>query len=90
MNGSVFYIEDVSIRGETERYGPFQLGQSYGARLDADKINWAAIQSEHASKYAARQNALKQGMKNINAMLKATGIKIDSDYVDAQRQQAPR
>ncbi len=84
VNGSVFYIEDVSIRGDKERFGPFQVGQSYGAQLAANKINWAAIQSEHASKQTASQNALKQGMASANA-----GVNVATAAVTATRTPTP-
>ncbi len=64
VNGTIFYIEDVSVQGQTMKYGPFQLGQRYGAQLAAEKINWAAIQAEHAQKEVQFQNQLRQHMRN--------------------------
>ena len=62
-NGAAFYIEDVSLQGQTMKYGPFQLGRQYGAQLSASRINWAAIQAEHDRKQSQFQNQLKQDMR---------------------------
>ncbi len=62
LNGSVFYIEDVSILGETELHGPFVLGRAYGARLTNAPINLAAIQAEHERKDDQRQEQLSDAM----------------------------
>lgn len=40
-----FYIEDVSINNETRRHGPFEIGEEFGTRLEADKVDWASITS---------------------------------------------
>jgi hypothetical protein len=69
--GSVFYIEDVSVLGETEQHGPFKIGEKYGDRLEADKINQAAIQAEHREKYNEHQDELKQEMTVPDAVLES-------------------
>ncbi len=33
-DGSVFYIQEVSLNGNTDEVGPFELGQSYGVYID--------------------------------------------------------
>jgi hypothetical protein len=63
VKGTIFYIEDVSMMGETRMHGTFQLGQEYGARLDADKIDWAVVQVEHDNKYDQQQAKLDQFLK---------------------------
>jgi hypothetical protein len=73
VNGNSFYIEDVSVLGKTTRYGPFQLGQTYGVQLTGEKINWTAIQAEHTSKQVTSQDALKQGMAGSKASGKEGG-----------------
>ncbi len=60
VEGNTFFIEDVSLAGETRQHGPFQLGRPYGGKPEAEKIDWAAIQAEHNEKYAERQAKLKQ------------------------------
>ncbi len=41
--GNVFYIEDVSVTGETRRHGPFQIGEEYGERVEEKRIVWDSI-----------------------------------------------
>jgi uncharacterized repeat protein (TIGR01451 family) len=52
--GGPFFLDEVSVRTETRRYGPFSLGESYGTPLTVERIDWAAIRSEHEVKSAAR------------------------------------
>jgi hypothetical protein len=61
--GNSFYIEDISVKGDTRLHGPFQLGEPYGERLDNEKIDQAAVGAEHSAKSAEHQNALKRDMK---------------------------
>ncbi len=65
-NGTAFYIEDVSVLGDTTRYGPFQIATAYGSRVEADKIDWAAIETEHSTSYANRQ-AVLEGQMSVPA-----------------------
>jgi len=60
VGGSIFYIEDVSVLGETRRHGPFQLGEAYGGLLDVNPIDWAAIQAEHSLAPASAPLTLDQ------------------------------
>jgi hypothetical protein len=48
-DAEVFYIEDVSVLGETRRHGPFEIGETYGGRLDADKVDWQAVAAARPS-----------------------------------------
>jgi hypothetical protein len=64
LNGTVFYIEDVSVLGETYRHGPFQIGRKFGAQLSANPVDWAVVQTEHNDKAAGRQSQLAQGLTN--------------------------
>lgn len=61
--GNTFYFEDVSTRGATERFGPFQLGQPIGDRMDTEKIDWQSIHQDNDGSYAGQQAALKNNMK---------------------------
>jgi hypothetical protein len=54
-SGTTFYIEEVSVRGETRSYGPFQLGVATGSRPQPEAINWQAIRGEHDARQAARE-----------------------------------
>ena len=60
VKGNIFYIEDVSVLGETDMHGPFKIGEKYGDRMAADKIDQAAIQAEHNKKYDDQQKKLEQ------------------------------
>jgi hypothetical protein len=60
VKGNLFYIEDVSVLGETDMHGPFKVGEKYGDRMAADKIDQAAIQAEHNKKYDDQQKELEQ------------------------------
>jgi hypothetical protein len=73
VKGSIFYIEDVSVLGETRQHGPFQLGKAYGSQLEPDKIDWNAIQAEHNNKYTLRQSGLKQNMDVPAAAFNSNG-----------------
>ncbi|MCE9644909.1 MAG: DUF11 domain-containing protein [Chloroflexi bacterium] len=78
VKGNTFFIEDVSVLGETERHGPFKLGEKYGSQMDADKINQAAVQAEHQKKYADHQDDLIQGMTVPDAVLEAAAQAISA------------
>lgn len=54
FGASEFYIEDVGVFGDRRMHGPFALGETYGARLEADPIDWATIRAEHQALDAAR------------------------------------
>lgn len=69
--GNSFYIEDVSILGETRQHGPFHLGQEFGAHLEEDKVDQAALHSEHDGKFTENQNKIKKDLKLPAAALQA-------------------
>lgn len=62
-SGDVFYIEDVSVTGETVLHGPFKVGEAYGERVVVQKTDNAAIAREFAAQAAARQAALRKDLK---------------------------
>ncbi len=45
-SGNTFYIEDVSVAGETRRHGPFQVGKEYGEQVEQNLIDWASVQRQ--------------------------------------------
>lgn len=53
--GQVFWIEEVDIKGKTQSYGPFALGESYGDDSLPDPIAWNSIRAQHASARAQTQ-----------------------------------
>jgi hypothetical protein len=69
--GNIFYVEDVSILGQTKRHGPFNLGQSYGERPVVEKVDTAAIVAEAKQKAAARQAELRKDLKVPAVVLQA-------------------
>ena len=58
-DGESFYIEDVSVLGETRLHGPFELGRDYGDRLDAERIAWSAARA--GSRFASPEIAVTPG-----------------------------
>ncbi len=81
VNGNIFYIEDVSVAGETRLHGPFGLAQTYGSRIQADKVDWLAIQKQNQAQQTARQNSLKPdllkskfGAATLNLKVRQTGM----------------
>ncbi|MGC9356294.1 MAG: SdrD B-like domain-containing protein [Anaerolineae bacterium] len=55
--GNRFYLEDISIWGESTFHGPFQLGRPYGAPPQADPINWEVIREQQQQAVASHQQA---------------------------------
>ncbi|MDG4550411.1 MAG: C25 family cysteine peptidase [Candidatus Contendobacter sp.] len=55
MVGQVFWIEEVDIKGKTQSYGPFALGESYGDDSLPEPIPWNSIRAQHASARAQTQ-----------------------------------
>jgi hypothetical protein len=66
VNGNYFFIEDVSITGETRVNGPFQLGIEFGEKTENEKINWGQIQKENRTNQTTRQGTLISGLKVTN------------------------
>ncbi len=57
----------------------FYIDEKYGEQLEEEKVDHAAIQAEHAEKYAGRQTEIKKGMRNIPAAAfqEASGTQAD-------------
>jgi len=78
--GNAFYIEDVSVTDETRRHGPFALGEAYGGQVEADKVDWPAIQKQNQAGQTVRQNALKSKLSaagnstSLNLKVNQTGL----------------
>ncbi|KAB2955824.1 MAG: hypothetical protein F9K18_13500, partial [Thermoanaerobaculia bacterium] len=53
-SGERFLVEDVDLRGERRRHGPFEIETAYGSRRPATGPDWAAIRAEHERSAAAR------------------------------------
>lgn len=57
VNGAVFYIEDVGLFGQTRLHGPFNAGEPFGARVEPEAIDWAAIAAESDALAQQRESA---------------------------------
>lgn len=66
VSGNTFFIEDVSVAGETKVHGPFQLGKEYGEKAQNDVIDWNLIKGENSAKDTTRQNDLAPGLTVSN------------------------
>ncbi|MCA9993888.1 MAG: DUF3372 domain-containing protein, partial [Anaerolineales bacterium] len=53
--GTRFYLEDIGIRGEVQRHGPFVVGTPSGRAIELSTIDWPAIQAEQDALAAPRQ-----------------------------------
>ncbi|MCC6133349.1 MAG: hypothetical protein IT186_25745 [Acidobacteria bacterium] len=38
-----FYLEDIDIRGQRKKHGPFEFGKPYGKKVSPAKTDWAGI-----------------------------------------------
>ncbi|MFZ5879255.1 MAG: C25 family cysteine peptidase [Chloroflexota bacterium] len=71
-----FYVQDVDITGRGDWHGPYQVGQTYGARADSSRIDWAAV---HAERQAASKDlrlelsALPEEL-SLNLKVRQTGL----------------
>ncbi|PKN92557.1 MAG: hypothetical protein CVU44_14705 [Chloroflexi bacterium HGW-Chloroflexi-6] len=83
IEGNVFFIEDVSIAGETRLHGPFPLGQPSGERIETEKVNWSDFKSQKDSAQADRLKALKPEL----ALSATTQAKLKKGDVSGLRQQ---
>jgi uncharacterized repeat protein (TIGR01451 family) len=73
--GRIFYIEDVSVLGQTRLHGPFDLGQVYGERQDAEIFDWAAISQEHKAKEDQRRGGWKHAAyPEVELLIRQDGL----------------
>ncbi len=49
VEGKAFFLEEVSVQGNTEVYGPFELGEAEGDRSQRLVIDWSSIQAEYSA-----------------------------------------
>ena len=54
LQGDAFYIEDVSILGQSRLHGPFAVGKAHGQKVNREAIDWAAVQLENETLAAER------------------------------------
>ena len=67
------WIEESSVDGKTELYGPYKVGSSVGEVGLAQPLNWAAVNAEQTSFRAARET-LMRGLSS-----KSAEIRVSSD-----------
>ena len=53
-SATVFYLDEIDIRGHADRHGPFALGEEYGGREEESRIDWQAIGEEDQRAQAGR------------------------------------
>ena len=75
-DGNIFYIEDVDIFGETRLHGPFALGEAYGERVEADQINWPAIQKENQAVEYSSQSRIQPSMGVVERIPNGVVVKV--------------
>lgn len=68
VEGERFVLEDVDLSGKRRRHGPFEIERSYGARRPVERIDWAAVRSEHEAKAAARERSAVRGRGATEAL----------------------
>ncbi len=71
VGGNTFYIEDISVIGEVEKHGPFQLGRKYGGITQEEKVDQSAINAEHQKKMGEQQAKLKNNLRIPSSALSA-------------------
>ena len=55
LDADAFYIESVSVDGETLQAGPYAVNATTGANIQAEEVDWSSIQSEHEATSALRE-----------------------------------
>jgi hypothetical protein len=71
-----FYIEDVNIRGTSDLHGPYQIGETYGSRVEENRIDWVSIQAEHQSvrKELSLELLGRPEMLSLNLKVRRNGL----------------
>ncbi len=71
-----FYIEEVDINGRGDWHGPYQVGQTYGARAESSRIDWAAVHAERqvASKDLRLELSALPEELSLNLKVRQTGL----------------
>ena len=67
FEGSSFYIEDVSLLGESRMQGPFAVDKAFGKRLESERVDWAAIHIENDTLAAQRSAAARDQAPFVNS-----------------------
>ena len=66
LAGDEFYLEHVTIEGESHRTGPFTVGESVGEVVEPEAVDWASIRAESEALAEARE---AERIVEINAAL---------------------
>jgi glycosidase len=71
-----FYIEDVNVNGWGDWHGPYQIGETYGSRVEENRIDWASIQAEHQTvrKELSLELLGRPEMLSLNLKVRQTGL----------------
>lgn len=73
------YLEEVSASGQSERFGPFQIGVPFGARQTLTPVPWEQVNSEvsaHATidRQARIQRGGARGTPAVDILVNRTGL----------------
>lgn len=55
LAGDEFYLEYVTIEGESHRAGPFIVGETVGEVVEPEAVDWEAIRAEHEALAEAQE-----------------------------------
>lgn len=69
-DATAFEIEDLDLRGQARRHGPFEAEKQYGAAVDAEPVAWAEVRREHG--LGRRGDARGLGRKSTRLAAGAT------------------
>ena len=66
LAGDEFYLEHVTVEGESHRTGPFTVGESVGEVVEPEEVDWASIRAASEALAEARE---AERIVEINAAL---------------------
>lgn len=75
-DGDIFYIEDVSVTGETRRHGPFALGEEFGSLDESDPIDWNAVAAGQTPQAPLQSDLIRAAGQQaaLNLKVRQTGL----------------
>lgn len=70
-----FYVIEVDVFGQRTSYGPYRVGQRYGADTAITPIDWAQVKNER-SRIDAQTNSVRagRGSAGLEALVRTTGL----------------
>ncbi|MDH3377249.1 MAG: C25 family cysteine peptidase, partial [Gammaproteobacteria bacterium] len=81
--GTEFILEDIDIKGQATRHGPFKLNRQYGQpQAKSKKIDWQKIRKEHESKKRMRKQNKGKRMQDKLERIKKRRVGVVSGARD--------